>query len=61
MCTGYDNAMTNATSAAMGHCVTTIRYLTKGATITAGAYSSSFPINLYAAAGHNEFCVIKIK
>lgn len=61
MCTSHHNVMTNSASAAMGHSVSTVKYLTKGSTICAGAYSPSFPINLYAASGHNEFVVLKIK
>lgn len=61
MCTNHHNVMTNSVSAAMGHSVSTVKYLTKGSTICAGAYNSQFPISLYAASGHNEFVVIKIK
>lgn len=61
MCTNHHNVMTNSVSAAMGHSISTVKYLTKGSTICAGAYSSTFPINLYAASGHNEFVVMKIK
>ena len=60
MCSEYPNAMTNS-STAVGHSITTTRYLTKGQTIGAGAYASNFPISFYAASGHNEFTVIKIK
>lgn len=61
MCTNHHNVMTNSVSAAMGHSVSTVKYLTKGSTICAGAYNSQFAINLYAASGHNEFVVLKIK
>ena len=61
MCSGYPNAMTNSEGVAVGHSIVTTRYLTKGQTICAGAYSSNFPINFYAGSGHNEFTVIKIK
>ena len=44
-----------------GHSLSAIKFLTKGATVSAGAYASHFPINLYAASGHNEFIVCKIK
>lgn len=61
ICSGYPNAMTNSEGVTVGHSIVTTRYLTKGQTICAGAYSSSFPINFYAGSGHNEFTVIKIK
>lgn len=61
ICSGYPNAMTNSEGVAVGHSIVTTRYLTKGQTICAGAYSSNFPINFFAGSGHNEFTVIKIK
>lgn len=61
MCNGYPNVMTNSLGLAVGHSIVTTRYLTKGQTICAGAYSSNFPISFYAGSGHNEFTVIKIK
>jgi len=36
-------------------------YLSAGDRISAGAYASSFPINLYGADGHNLFTVTLIK
>lgn len=53
--------MTNSISCTTGHTISTVRYLNTGDTIAAGAYHSSYPINLYAAQGHNDFIVFKIK
>ena len=44
-----------------GNCITVTSYFTAGTRISAGAYSSYYPVYFYGAAGHNYFSVALIK
>lgn len=43
-----------------GRSISTILLLNKGDKVSAGGYATDFPINIYSAAQHNEFCVCYI-
>lgn len=52
-----NGSMVSMKNGPYGHDLSITRYCNAGDQITAGAYSSSFPVYLYAGGGHNHFSV----
>ena len=56
-----NGSMVTMHNGAYGHDLSVTRVCAAGDKITAGAYSSSYPISLYAGGGHNHFSVTLIQ